>query len=258
MLSRIKWLTFLSLDAPLVAVAWQALFSRESENDLSWYHYLIVFMSVWLGYAADRWFDNRKSNRPRSEQHQFLARHSRFVQIIWIPVLLADVILAFSKLTAGELTRGFALMAASLAYTFFAQRCRHIPGYPLLKSLLTAFLIMASATLFLPAESISQTSTLLCLVAIWLLFASNCLFIRAWTRESEPRSGRLAHLLAIGSALISVIVFWTPMKLVGAAAVIALVGIVSLNVLRIRVPNQPRRTLADICLLSPLLVILLT
>lgn len=79
MLSSPKWLALLSLDAPQVAVTWQALLARTLGSSQSPRHYLLVFASVWLGYAADRRFDNRRVQRPQSEQHPFYAQRPRAV-----------------------------------------------------------------------------------------------------------------------------------------------------------------------------------
>ncbi len=247
MLSRLKWLTFLSLDAPLVAVAWQALIAKESEYQLSWYHSLIVFMSVWLGYAADRWFDNLKNSRPSSEQHQFYARHSHKVFVAWIIVLCVSVSLAFMRLESNELQNGFVLMGLSICYTLFAQKARKLKIYPLQKSLFTAFLILGSAVLFIPFHELSW-SPLLC---IWLLFTSNCLYIRSWTHSSEPFARPQATLFAVVGVFMAVVSIWTQSFDIGFAVILAQAGIAALHYWRHKIDTKILRTTADLCLLSP-------
>ncbi len=249
MLSRLKWLTFLSLDAPLVAIAWQALFAHEHSIDLAWHHALIVFMGVWLGYAADRWFDNLKTQRPSSRKHQFYAQHKGSILVVWIIVLVASTSLSFARLTNQELGRGFTLLAVSLAYTVFAQRARSFAGYPFLKSLFTAFLILASALLFMPLGSVP----ILACLATWMLFVSNCLFIRSWTHSGEPKAAQLAAFFALGSVSLSVFALWTQDPTTAGTCLIAQIGIVLLHLFRHRIDTSVARTAADLCLLSPFL-----
>lgn len=249
MVSRLKWLTFLSLDAPLVAVAWQAMLAHESSFKLHWHHTLIVFMSVWLGYAADRWFDNLKSNRPSSEQHQFYAKHSLKVLFCWLVILPSSVALAFTQLDANELRGGFVLMGLSICYTFFAQKARYLKLYPLLKSLFTAFLVLASAALFVPFTELPLIPT----TCIWLLFTSNCLYIRSWTRPAEKAADTLTKVFAIAAASSAVFTVWTQSSTIGIAVLLSQASIVTLHLIRHKVDVPTLRTSADLCLLSPLL-----
>lgn len=249
MLSRLKWLTFLSLDAPLVAIAWQALFARETRTVLAGHHTLIVFLSVWLGYAADRWFDNLKRKRPNSEQHQFYAKHFRAIPTIWILVLASAVALAFTHLTRSELAHGFVLMGFSLAYTLFAQKARKLAAYPFLKSLFTALLVLASSLLFLPPDSLS----LLSVACVGILFTSNCLFIRSWTHDGKAQH---ALLLALANAALSVFAIWTLSSSAAIAAIASQVTILALHLSRNKTNTPTLRTAADLCLLSPWLMLL--
>lgn len=253
MLSRLKWLTFLSLDAPLVAVAWQALIAKESGYQNSWYHTLIVFMSVWLGYAADRWFDNFKSRRPSSEQHQFYAKHSSKVFVAWIIVLGASITLSFTYLDSHELRNGFVLMALAISYTLFAQKARKLKYYSLLKPLFTALLILGSAVLFIPLSERSWIP----LLCIWLLFTSNCLYIRSWTHSSEPSAQLQATLFTVAVSCMAVITIWTHSFGIGAAAILAQVAIVIIHRARRKIDTPTLRTTADLCLLTPALFLFL-
>lgn len=253
MLARIKWLTYLSLDAPLVTVAWQALLARSYHAELHWHQRAIVFSSVWLGYAADRWFDNLKTEKPRSEQHLFFSRHERPFLAAWFIALAGTVTLALANLGSVELYRGFVLMAASIAYSLFAQGGRKLPGYPLIKSLLTGLLIMASALLFLPIEK----ATLLTELSIWCLFSSNCLFIRSWTRSREPWSATLGYALSSASGILAAFALWQQFEPIAAATLLSLAALLALQSQRRRLPNETLRTAADLCLLSPLLLLAL-
>ncbi len=252
MLQRLKWLTFLSLDAPLVAATWQALFAKEQGVHIEWYHSLVVFLSVWLGYAADRWWDNLKFDQPPSEQHQFYAKHSRAILAIWTLVLLVAVSLAFTNLSAPELAHGFVLMGISLAYTLFAQKGRRFKFYPLAKSVFTALLVLASSLLFLPIEP----GTYLAATCVWMLFTSNCLYIRSWTHSGQANAAAQASVLAIAAGASCVFVLWTRNSHMAFATLLAQAGIVALHLSRKRIETPTLRTAADLCLLSPWIILL--
>ncbi|MDQ8185934.1 hypothetical protein [Pelagicoccus sp. SDUM812002] len=251
MLARLKWLTFLSLDAPLVAVTWQVLFAKEQGIRLAWYHSAIVFLSVWLGYAADRWCDNLKGHQPLSQQHAFYAKHSSRILAVWISVLVLASSLAFLKLNRPQLIHGFVLMGIALAYSVFAQKGRQLPFYALAKSSLTALLVLASSLLFLPFTA----SSYLTAIYVWMLFTSNCLYIRSWTHSGEQKAARRAGILAILVGLTTVLAFWARDSQVAAATFLAQSGIVALHLFQHRFEIPTLRISADLCLLSPLLFV---
>lgn len=250
MLSRIKWLTLLSLDAPLVAVAWQALFARSLGSQLKPHHFSLVFASVWLGYVADRWIDNLKRTRPTSQQHTLYARHKLLILGIWILVLVATVTLAFSALQPAELARGFLLMLAAMTYTLFAQRTRAWSLYPIAKALFTGGLILASALLFQNSNSLPLVSFL----GVWLLFTSNCLLIRSWnaSESQHPRFRAQAYSFAVSSLICGILGLFSTTPSVAIATVLSAIGLAAVELGKERTDLSFRRTAADLALLSPL------
>lgn len=248
MLSHLKWITLLSLDAPLVAVSWQALFSHSLGNEQQWHHYLVVFLSVWLGYAADRWLDNLKRTRPGSEQHNFYGRHKVRVLRVWILALLIAVSLSLSTLNLAEITKGLALMGASIAYTVFAQRFRELALYPLAKTALTSFLVLAASLLFQPVPSLPPAAIL----AVWLLFFTNCLLIRHWSRAHEKHNRVAALLTGFGCLCASAIASRSLTASIGYACLLSLLALFALHTRLGAKRLIVRRTLADLCLLTPI------
>ena len=51
------WPTILSLDAPAVALVWQALLARVIGLSLATHHVGLLGLSVWLAYATERWIE---------------------------------------------------------------------------------------------------------------------------------------------------------------------------------------------------------
>jgi hypothetical protein len=80
----------LSLDAPLVAVLWQALFARSFGVAISPLVLAITAASVWMIYVGDHLMDVR-AGLTYSERHQFAARHSRELLVIVSIALLATM-----------------------------------------------------------------------------------------------------------------------------------------------------------------------
>ena len=75
------WPNLLSLDAPLVAVAWLFIFAKTWRlNSHPWTAYLVLGLAVWVIYVADRLLDaaTRKNDPARCEErHHFHWRHRK-------------------------------------------------------------------------------------------------------------------------------------------------------------------------------------
>lgn len=252
MLSHLKWLTLLSLDAPLVAIAWQALLSKSGESQQSWHHYLIVFLSVWLGYAADRWFDNLKAKRTGSEQHCFYQKYQRPVLAIWILILASAIILSVATLSASEITRGLGLMLVSIAYTAFAQFGRRLRIYPFAKGALTSFLILAASLLFQASIEIP----LLAILPVWFLFLANCLLIRSWTRPNENGTLATASMAGLASLCAGIYLIATEHQAIGFSYCLSSLLLLAVQLMSSNRTLIERRVLADLCLLAPVPMLL--
>lgn len=256
MLNRLKWITYLSLDAPLVAVCWQALLARSFDVALSWYHSLIILASVWLGYAADRWLDNQSFAHPRSERHRFHAKHEARLKRVWLGTFAATALASLVFLSASELTKGVLLLLGALAYAAFAQKGRHLPYYGVAKSVFIAILLVESAVLFIPVSATPLPSGLFALLALAALLANNCLLIRFWSpRKSGPTEKllRVTGFTSLGIALF-VSVFWSYLRPLSLACLLSLGGLFLLSRLRRALDPELSRTLADLMLLTPILV----
>lgn len=252
----ITWLTCLSLDAPLVAIVWQNAISTRYALEVDWHHRVLVFLSVWLGYSADRWFDAWRHRQNISQRHRFFSDHRWALLVIWILTLAGTFGLALQSLNSNELICGFCLTFSSIAVTLFAQfgRLRHFRS--LTKSALTAMLVTASASLFAFPENVGERiSTLFLLFAIFTL---NCSFIHCWDRSidaaqerrpSDPaRYGGLQLAYALAS-LALVAFHQNPLFVYAFASTLLLAAV---HALRNRLHAETRRTLADLSLLTPL------
>src|SRR5262245_49915556 len=107
-----QWPTVLSLDAPVVVVAWQAVLAQISGVELGWPHQFVLAASVWLAYAADRWIEgwHLTPSTIRTERHAFYQHWRWPVAALWSVVLAADVTVAFDRLSRHEIEAGVLLL----------------------------------------------------------------------------------------------------------------------------------------------------
>src|SRR6478609_9082655 len=91
------WPNLLSLDAPIVAVLWQILFARCFQVEVDPLGELLLLMTVWLIYAADRTLDAWRGD-VHSPRHEFYRRHWRGLLPGWIAVLSLTAWLAATRL----------------------------------------------------------------------------------------------------------------------------------------------------------------
>ena len=252
----ITWLTSLSLDAPLVVVVWQNAVSTHLDLPLDRHHRILVFLSVWLGYSADRWFDAWRHRENVSQRHRFYFRFRWPLLLAWLLVLVAALTLALQTLNSKELVSGFYLAFSSIAISLVAQfgklgRCRTI-----VKSALTASLVTASVLLFaFPENANERFSSIVLLLATFTL---NCSFIHCWDQAIDAiqeigavESWSLIGLrMAIGFVLIAFFVYHQSPLFFYAFPSTLLLSIIHFS--RNRLNPETRRTLADICLLTPL------
>ena len=253
--SGIAWLTTLSLDAPLVCVAWQHLVAFEQGQPIAWHHRFLVFASVWLGYSADRWFDAWRHKANVSHRHRFFYEHRWGLFITWLGVLTISLTVALRLLSGSELQAGLQLAIASIGVTTIVQFIPLRVFQTLLKSLLTAGLVTASVLLFAPPASGTEGLASACLLGS--LFATNCCLIHYWDwtidtlQEADPVRSRRQKSLLLCSSVCCLSLLWfrhSPLALPVAICLICLAG---LHLARRSIRDDTRRTWADLCLAGP-------
>ncbi|MEZ5278577.1 MAG: hypothetical protein R3F07_19500 [Opitutaceae bacterium] len=263
----LRFLPSLSLDAPLVCLGWLLLFARIGGVHLSPGGPVVLFLSVWLAYAADRWFDTWRIRSPAfaTDRHAFSVRHRRAIAAIWIAVLSLAMTLAFATLDRDHLLRGFVLLGGVLTY-FAAVHLgpprlrRSIPKEPV-----TALVLVSGIRVFLPHGS----PPFPLLIGIGLLFLGNCLLIAAWEAHSD-RHHRFASMAVnvpfslpatrsllwalLAMALLSPVFLEHPSTLIGLPIGLSAALLLVLDRTSARVPPAILRSLADISLMTPWLL----
>jgi len=255
---RLSRISHLSLDAPLVAIAWQLLLARAFAISIETHQALIVASGVWLGYAADRWLDARKGRTRISSRHRFSKRWQWSLLTAWTSLLISALSLSLLTLEPAELRRGLALTALALGYTLVAQLGRKLCWHSAFKSIATASLVAASSALFLWPALMGSPASLLALASVWLLFLLNCLLIRTWEGPEKssplPASSKLAGAAALGLAALCL----SRYPAISIASALSMACLIGLHSVRERLDGDSLRIGADLCLLTPFALMLLT
>ena len=105
------WPHLLGLDAPLVAIAWQLLVSRQLQPIPTRYT-LALFLTVWTIYLADRLLDTR---RPITPNEPLRHRFSRQARLPFTILILTNLVL-LTQLTPLPITPALPILTALIAY----------------------------------------------------------------------------------------------------------------------------------------------
>jgi len=269
-----QWPTVLSLDAPAVALVWQALLARTAHVRLAWTEGIVLGASVWLAYAADRWIEALQldPNNVKTQRHAFYQRHRWGIAFIWGVVLAAALTLSFATLSARAWIEGLLLLAAVAAYLLSHQLIHRGHPWRAPKEVCVAALLSGGVALFIvanPRANLEALAAPLCLFA-FLCFA-NCALISIWESDVDASHGqtslafqfseaeRLARTLPLilGGAAAAVAFFQPAARDAALSALASSVLLRAVDRFEPRMGRRKARVLADVVLLTPLLPLLL-
>jgi hypothetical protein len=274
------WLlpNLMSLDAPLVAVAWLYVFTKTWRLGQLGYMPVVTFailaMAVWVVYAVDRLLDAsiRGVESGRCEaRHLFHAKHSRVFKVGIGLASLACIVLVVMHLPVAVFS--YLLVLCMMIGGFFAMSLFSQSGeqdVPYAKNLLAggafAFGTAMAAHVYLPwgVDELIRSREFICFAVLCFL---NITAIDLW--ERAERSNDLETKAGAELALS------LPLTLLGAASLVfalldhemstrpffyaILTGAALLQILnrtRHRFQLETLRVLADVALLVPVLVFL--
>ena len=266
----LAWVSAAAVDAPLVCVGWLWLLASEGHAVRPLSEGTVLGFSVWLAYMADRWFDGWRLKKAdtNSFRHRYVLANRTTIGIIWSIVLIVTVIYAVNRLPPELLRRGSVLLAVVLVY-FGAIHLgprwlrRSVP-----KEIATALILVSGMLLFLPSAGIPIPA----LAAIALLFFANCALIGEWESEADLGQGfgsmadripssmgftRMLLALSVGiSAFAATGLYASEFRLVWLAAGLSSLLLLLLDLTQSRWNLANLRSMADIALMTPWLVLL--
>lgn len=269
----LNWFNILSLDAPVVAVVWQAFFTELFDVKISMSARIILGLTIWLAYVADRWMDGRMlpGGTAVTLRHQFAQRNARAIAISWGLVFVGNFMLALIGLSTREFFFGLVLAVATVGYLYgvHLRSVRDVVASS--KELLVALLFSAGTLVFVAAEIEGGYSDLLvCGGMFFGLCLANCLLVSSWERSDDAQQAQpsmairwnitpvVARWFAASGLLLMVVLFFVHRQSeIGWTAMAAGAGFLLLVILELsarRIALNKRRVLADIALLSPFLI----
>jgi hypothetical protein len=266
------WLNILSLDAPVVALLWQALFSRSLHIHIRWPAILALALSTWMIYAVDRLLDARlPSDGLLSLRHEFSRRHRTLMLtsvgfavalLLWTCLHLRPIVFQNGIWMLGAVTVYFAIVH------FAPAPIRRLWPKELAVGVLFA-LGTCVATWSLAGNSGTAGSRLM-LTTPTLLFAAlsslNCIAIEFWEwRRTEKITpihpltawvGVRVHWTALTIAALALVLLpLEPLRPVFIAGIFSAATFVWLSARSDSLPVDTLRLLADAALLSPVLLL---
>ncbi|HWB84187.1 MAG TPA: hypothetical protein VG675_08610 [Bryobacteraceae bacterium] len=260
------WLlpNLLSLDAPLVALVWQAYVSNSFGVPLTWSARAALALAVWAVYIADRLLDaSGISSGGESSRHVFYRRHRRAMSILLTGVLTAgaaDVWFLRPTLVRDGIETG----GAVLVYLLLVHGRRLRLRAP--KELAVALLFTIGTVLAAWSRAARHAQLAIAAAALFLPFWANIVAIEyfEWVRLrrriappphaiTQTYGGRFIRfsVLFLALCLAGVLVAGGGVARIAAAAALALAGLVTLHRCRRHLRADTYRVLADAALLSP-------
>ena len=244
-----QWPNILAVDAALIAVAWQFALTKSSCADLGWPAHVVLGISVWLTYMADRLYDVRSHPLEKliSLRHRFAKKHCRQLWRVWWGALIINLSLA-TQLISLQLKHGIMLLAICLIYTFLNQKLSR-QFFP--KEICVALIYAGGVVVFLPTSiPLNLTLSFACLCSV------NCLIIGAREKaiDASMRVHSIAALLAgrhlaqLSFASATAIILLTPHLSKPMATCAFSLG--ALHLLRNKIGIEDFRVLADATLLA--------
>ena len=185
-----QWPNVLGLDAAAIAMAWLGVFASQvrAPEQPGAAPYIVLGLSVWLTYLADRLFDvsGRPTEALLSIRHRFAKAYSPRLWAAWSVLLTIAVLTAVCCLQAFQLKAGFLLLVVCLIYTLLNQRlAKHF--FP--KEVFVAAIFAAGTQVFLSTPRLD-----LPVIGLALLCLTNCLVIAE--RERGVDASLRVHSLA--------------------------------------------------------------
>jgi hypothetical protein len=266
------WLNLVCLDAPLVAIAWLALFALTCGLPLQVGNGVALFLTAWLIYLGDRLADSAtiEESGPQSRRQQFCRRHRRIWFVTVALVALSDALVIWRTTAPQTLIVGAAVGGLALVYLVLNHPLgliwRSLPAKELVIGVLFAAGTLVALLPGLEHAAIGFPISAAFFAALCVL---NCISIAGWEHDLDTAQGKVSiatrhPVIARTSGLFSVVLGLAAFVMATcfhlAAPLFACISVSALLLawLNLAPLDVDRRTaLADLVLLSPLVPLLL-
>ncbi len=268
------WPNLIGLDSPIVAVYWQAMFAKISGVDLPWFIHLILGLSTWCIYLADRIIDViRARQEATTSRHRFTRRHLR--KLIGLLIIISIFNLALiiqylphKLLITGIITLGLIAIYYLIRLTRLKNIITLIPREVMCGMLFA--LGCAIAPHFYATKPWIQTPSLFIPVIMFgVVCSASCILISIWEKEADaitadssiitthanfiPYLASTLTYLTAATLTLSCFFHWQAFLSISLSAILLRLALHHQN----RISSMNRRVLADTVLLSPLIFMVL-
>jgi hypothetical protein len=112
------WLNVLGLDAPLLAVSWQALLAKCFRVELAPAACVVLGVACWLVYATDYVWDGLRAlpGTALAPRHEFYRAHRKRISVLILAASAGVLALAAESLNAKQFRDGLAISVAVAGY----------------------------------------------------------------------------------------------------------------------------------------------
>lgn len=259
------WPNVLSLDAPAIALVWQQAFARAFGVPLVPAERIVLFLTVWTVYAADRVADGLRLGIAdnSSPRHRFAFIHRRAFGVL-VVVALGTIAALIGSLPRRTILAGLFLAALVGVYFVWNQLAGARFGRGWAKEALVGILFAGGCALapWMAAPSLARLFPILLFALVCL---ANCLLISRMERDRDITRGevslavrlppqlrpaRIAAAAAAVAALVPMVV--SPHPALHVSLAIAAAGIWCGAFVEARFGPVAAAAWADLVLLSPL------
>ena len=266
------WPNLIGLDAPIVAVCWQAMFAKIEVVELPWFVSLILGLSTWCIYLADRITDVIPNPQHiATSRHGFTLRHLRKLFCLLIIISICNLFLITQYLPKNLILYGCATLALIGIYYLirFTKLKNTITLIP--REVICGMLFALGCAIAPYAYSITtwiNTPELIMLVILFgVVCSASCILISIWEKEADAAASDVSFVtthsrfipylssslawLAVTSGTLAYFFYWQAFLAVALSAIL----------LKLTLHYQDRispihlRILADVVLMTPLLFI---
>lgn len=180
-----EYINRISLDAPLVVLAWQEIISNDLDVELAISQRLVFFLSVWLAYSGDRYLEcfGIKSGKILFNRHLYFYNHQKLFMKIWSLILIVSLLVTTLSFITIQIFYCLGLLSIVVINQLFSYyEPKHISKL-LSKSQRTSILLTLGSV-FLPLILCQEfkvgnyISTILLLYLFWI----NCILNNYWER----------------------------------------------------------------------------
>ncbi len=266
------WPNLLGLDSPAVAVCWQLLFARVFDTAFPIVLHVILGLSVWCIYLADRLYDTIRTDESvaGTDRHIFTRRHFKPLAVALCLASVVNLGLIILFVPKNLIISG--LITASLLGIYYAIRLKGGAKIASLipREILCGMLFSLGCVITPHAYATPGTADLqfwLSAALFGLVCSASCILISIWEREEDlaasdhslaTASPQIVRHIGAAITLIGVcslaLAFYGPWKIRAAVAIAACAQGIALH-FDDRLSKSTLRVLGDAVLLTPLIFV---